>query len=66
MGSNSAGVVLANRLTEVAAWRVLLLEAGEDPNPIADIPYTAPTLQFTNYTWRYLAQKQDNAGLGEQ
>lgn len=66
VGSNSAGTVLANRLSEIAEWKVLLLEAGDEPHPIADIPYSAPTLQFTNYTWRYLAQKQENAGLGKQ
>lgn len=65
VGSDTAGSVLANRLSEVIGWKILLLEAGDDPHPISDIPYVAPMLQFTNYTWRYLQQRQENVGLGK-
>lgn len=65
VGSNSAGAVLANRLTEIGHWRVLLLEAGDVPNPIVDVPYSASSLHFTNYSWNHVYLKQDNFGYGK-
>ncbi|KAL6434805.1 hypothetical protein ACFW04_005178 [Cataglyphis niger] len=38
VGGGSAGSVVANRLTEVEDWKVLLIEAGENPSILSEIP----------------------------
>lgn len=38
VGGGSAGCVVANRLTEVEDWKVLLIEAGENPSILSEIP----------------------------
>lgn len=66
VGSGSSGSVIANRLSEIKEWRILLLEVGEEPSWIAEIPVLAPLLYFTNYNWGYTMEKQENVSLGMQ
>ena len=51
IGGGSAGAVVANRLSEVSNWQVLLLEAGGDETIISDIPGAVMYLQRTNIDW---------------
>ena len=54
VGAGSAGCVLASRLTEDPACRVLLLEAGgEDDSPLIRTPAFYGQLQDSPYDWAY-------------
>ncbi|XP_061391337.1 glucose dehydrogenase [FAD, quinone] [Musca vetustissima] len=53
IGGGSAGAVVANRLSEIKNWTVLLLEAGGDENEISDVPTLAGFLQLTEMDWKY-------------
>lgn len=53
VGSGSAGSVLANRLTEIDQWKVLLLEAGGHENEITDVPILSLYLHKSKVDWGY-------------
>ncbi|CAH0548917.1 unnamed protein product [Brassicogethes aeneus] len=53
VGGGSAGAVVASRLSEIANWTVLLLEAGGDENEISDIPTLAGYTQMSAMDWMY-------------
>lgn len=48
IGSGSGGSVVANRLTEINGFSVLLLEAGVEENFISDVPLTPSATQLTS------------------
>ncbi|XP_059471055.1 glucose dehydrogenase [FAD, quinone]-like [Neocloeon triangulifer] len=64
VGAGSAGSVVANRLTEVPNWQVLLLEAGKDEVLLSDMPVFSAHFQLTDFNWGYRTQPQDGACLG--
>lgn len=66
VGGGSAGAVLANRLSEDAHVRVLLLEAGGNENMISDVPLAFNTLQQTPMDWNYLTEPQRAACFGHK
>lgn len=53
VGSGSAGSVMANRLTEIDQWKVLLLEAGGHENEITDVPILSLYLHKSKVDWGY-------------
>lgn len=53
VGGGSAGSVLANRLTEIGDWKVLLLEAGGHETEISDVPILSLYLHKTKLDWKY-------------
>ncbi|XP_075973094.1 ecdysone oxidase-like [Anticarsia gemmatalis] len=53
VGAGTAGSVLANRLSEIEDWKVLVLEAGGDPPVESDVPDLDTTMYGTKYDWQY-------------
>ncbi|XP_068085640.1 glucose dehydrogenase [FAD, quinone] [Anabrus simplex] len=53
VGSGPAGSVLANRLSEVEDWEILLLEAGGEGTEVMNIPYLIGQFQTTDANWQY-------------
>ncbi|XP_050560710.1 ecdysone oxidase [Spodoptera frugiperda] len=54
VGGGTAGCVLANRLSAIPEWKILLVEAGDDAPIEADIPGLYGTLYHTRYDWDYV------------
>lgn len=53
VGGGSAGTVLANRLSEVPHWKILLLEAGGHETEISDVPLLSLYLHKSKMDWKY-------------
>ncbi|KAI5637911.1 GMC oxidoreductase domain-containing protein [Phthorimaea operculella] len=56
VGGGTAGCLLANRLSAVPEWKVLLLEAGEEENIDYDIP-GVPTKDYRPILWNYRTER---------
>ncbi|XP_028138199.1 glucose dehydrogenase [FAD, quinone] [Diabrotica virgifera virgifera] len=63
IGAGSAGSVVANKLSENAGWRVLVLEAGGYPSFLSDIPAFLFSLQGTDEDWQYKTEPSETSCL---
>ncbi|GJQ78176.1 hypothetical protein Trydic_g2507 [Trypoxylus dichotomus] len=63
-GAGSSGSALVARLSENYKWKILLLEAGGEPDILADIPLWSSLLHYTQQNWKFLGEKENNVGLG--
>lgn len=61
IGAGSAGCVIANRLTEISHWKVLLIEGGGNENFFTDVPIFAPFHSLTNMNWGYNSEPEPKA-----
>lgn len=60
VGGGSAGSVMANRLSEINQWSVLLLEVGPDESYNSEIPFLYPSLQKSELDWDYQCVESDS------
>ncbi|XP_050464030.1 glucose dehydrogenase [FAD, quinone]-like isoform X1 [Cataglyphis hispanica] len=63
VGGGSAGAVVASRLSDIPEWKVLLLEAGPDEPPGADVPSMVAMFLGTDIDWQYQTTNEMNACL---
>ncbi|KAF2881939.1 hypothetical protein ILUMI_24236 [Ignelater luminosus] len=64
VGAGAAGCVLANRLSENYDWRILLVEAGDDPSSTSEVPAFYPSLQRTDDDWKFVTQPSSRSCQG--
>ncbi|XP_001607005.1 glucose dehydrogenase [FAD, quinone]-like [Nasonia vitripennis] len=57
VGAGSAGCVLANRLSEIEGWKVLLIEAGDEQPLVSDLPAFYPVLPKSSVDYTYGIQR---------
>lgn len=61
-----SGSVVANRLSEMPDWKILVLEAGEDEDITSQVPILARDSWMTRQDWNYTTEKQKRACLGKR
>ena len=68
VGGGTGGCALADSLADDPSIRVLLLEAGRWPSPLASVPLLSPMLALTEGSWNYLSapQKHSHRGFNQQ
>ncbi|CAH0561230.1 unnamed protein product [Brassicogethes aeneus] len=63
-GAGAAGPVLANRLSEVTGWNILILEAGGLPDDSTDMPALAIQNMASDFNWGFFSVEQTKSCLG--
>ncbi|XP_076233661.1 glucose dehydrogenase [FAD, quinone] [Calliopsis andreniformis] len=63
VGGGTAGSVVASRLSDQPEWRVLLLEAGPDEPPGAEVPSMVGMFLGSAIDWQYQTMNESNACL---
>ncbi|XP_063627431.1 glucose dehydrogenase [FAD, quinone]-like [Cydia splendana] len=63
VGAGAAGCVVANRLSAIQEWKVLLLEAGPEEPEITSVPALSTALLNSNLDWQYRTMPSNIACL---
>ena len=61
VGGGTCGCALAARLSEIADWKILLVEAGGEQPSKVKIPWFHLWLTDSPLDWRYVTEPQNNA-----
>ncbi|KAF5272019.1 hypothetical protein FQR65_LT05000 [Abscondita terminalis] len=64
VGAGSAGSIVSNRLSENPDWKVLVIEAGDYPSSITQVPKMFFAIAETEEDWGYHMEPSENACLG--
>ncbi|XP_023022199.2 glucose dehydrogenase [FAD, quinone] [Leptinotarsa decemlineata] len=64
IGGGTTGCVIASRLSEVAEWNILLLEAGKFGNDFTEMPSSVFKTILSEYNWGFKSIPQTTACLG--
>uniref|UniRef100_T1H853 Glucose-methanol-choline oxidoreductase N-terminal domain-containing protein n=2 Tax=Rhodnius prolixus TaxID=13249 RepID=T1H853_RHOPR len=64
IGGGTAGSVIANRLSEIYSWSVLLIEAGDDPPMTSEVPMFYLSLQLSCIDWKFTTEKEEGMYYG--
>ncbi|KAK9871035.1 hypothetical protein WA026_009993 [Henosepilachna vigintioctopunctata] len=64
VGSGSSGSAFAARMSEIAKFNILLLEAGEFDDDLTKLPYLSTLFEISDRNWGYFSTPQQNACLG--
>lgn len=62
VGAGTAGSVVASRLSELPCVSVLLLEAGDEPPLLTDVPALGKYFWFTDVDWQFRTVPQRFTG----
>ncbi|KAI5639838.1 GMC oxidoreductase domain-containing protein [Phthorimaea operculella] len=62
VGAGSAGAIVASRLSENPQWKILLVEAGQNPPLASVVPSLFYTLVGSEYDWKYPAYFEKGTG----
>ncbi|XP_073960791.1 glucose dehydrogenase [FAD, quinone]-like [Choristoneura fumiferana] len=66
VGAGASGCVVANRLSAVEKWKVLLLEAGPEEPDVTLVPALSVTLLNSNVDWQYKTMPSHDTCLAYQ
>ncbi|KAK9753153.1 GMC oxidoreductase [Popillia japonica] len=63
VGAGSGGSALIHRLSEISDWKILVLEAGGEPDIITDIPVWSTLAHHTHLNWKFFTETEEGVAM---